>query len=46
MEAIRTVQVRRMAVAREWLAGGALAAVVVLSYLLAAGMASSEGWLT
>ena len=41
MEAIRTVQVRRVAVAQEWLAGGALAAVVVLSYLLAAGMASS-----
>ena len=41
MEAIRTVQVRRVAVAPEWLAGGALAAVVVLSYLLAAGMASS-----
>lgn len=41
MEAIRTVQVRRVAVAQEWLAGGALAAVVVLSYALAAGMASS-----
>src|SRR5260370_28061317 len=41
MEAIRTVQVRRLAVAPEWLAGGALAAVVVLSYALAAGMASS-----
>jgi Glycosyltransferase family 87 len=41
MEAIRTVQVRRVAVAQEWLAGGALAAVVVLSYVLAAGMASS-----
>jgi hypothetical protein len=41
MEAIRTVQVRRVAVGREWLAGGALAAVVVLSYALAAGMASS-----
>jgi hypothetical protein len=41
MEAIRTVQVRRVAMAREWLAGGALAAVVVLSYALAAGMASS-----
>src|SRR5256714_1828835 len=41
MEAIRTGQVRRVAVAREWLAGGALAAVVVLSYALAAGMASS-----
>src|SRR3954447_26436278 len=41
MEAIRTVQVRRVAVAREWLAGGALAGTGVLSYLLAAGMASS-----
>jgi hypothetical protein len=41
MEAIRTVQVRRVAMAREWLAGGALAAVLVLSYALAAGMASS-----
>jgi hypothetical protein len=41
MEAIRTVQARRVAVASEWLAGGALAAVVFLSYLLAAGMASS-----
>src|SRR2546421_9533576 len=41
MEAIRTVQLRRVAVAREWLAGGALAAIVVLSYALAAGMASS-----
>ena len=41
MEAIRTVPVRRVAVAREWLAGGALAAVVLVSYLLAAGMASS-----
>jgi glycosyl transferase family 87 len=41
MEAIRTVPVRRVSVAPEWVAGGALAAVVVLSYLLAAGMASS-----
>jgi hypothetical protein len=41
MEAIRTVQVRRVALAREWLAGGALAGVIVLSYALASGMASS-----
>src|SRR2546423_14039154 len=41
MEAIRTVQLRRVAVAREWLAGGAVATIVVLSYALAAGMASS-----
>jgi Glycosyltransferase family 87 len=41
MEAIRTVQVRRVAIAPEWLAGGALAAAVVLSFVLAAGLASS-----
>src|SRR5438045_9548318 len=41
MEAIRTVQARRVALAPEWLAGTALAGLVILSFVLAAGMASS-----
>jgi glycosyl transferase family 87 len=41
MEAIPTVEARRVALAPEWLAGTALAGLVALSFLLAAGMASS-----
>src|SRR5437764_13110967 len=41
MEAIRTVQARRVALAPDWLAGTALAGLVILSFVLAAGMASS-----
>src|SRR2546425_2654291 len=41
MEAIRTVQARRVAVASEWLAGSALGGLVILSFVLAAGLASS-----
>lgn len=41
MEAIRSVPTRRLSLAPEWIAGGALGATVVASYLLAAGMASS-----
>jgi alpha-1,6-mannosyltransferase len=42
MEAIRTVPTPRLALAPRWIAGGALGASIVASYLLAAGMASSS----
>lgn len=42
MEAIRTVYTRRLSLAPKWIAGGALGASVIASYLLAAGMASSS----
>ena len=42
MEAVRTVPTPRLGLAPRWIAGGALGASVVASYLLAAGMASSS----
>jgi hypothetical protein len=42
MEAVRSLPARRVLVAPEWIAAGALGASVVASYLLAAGMASSS----